>query len=228
MSKIIEEVEKLIAEGKEEELEKAIRKIQNNTEDFSDENELLDDEYYEEEYEEDFDDEYEVEEGIITHISGTIENIMQYTEGMPIPLIPIIPTPTAYGIGLLIKTENVVSDINDFTEKLIKENIGCIPVEIKFVRDEENIIAEMLYYNSDMKNRITDLMLIYPLNEENKNPTANEMIIPVNGFYSGMGCMAQDFNDMLNAIKTLLSAPKISDDTFVFPETRFEGEIVEL
>ena len=207
---LIIKVANLISEGKGEALEEAIRQVTNGTTTTNvpvPENEDLtnvanDDRRDDAEFDDaEFDDDWDEgdDEIVVRHdITDCINGLQPMTAMVPNAIL-VLPMPTIYGIAMFVDMGEYGYSVGR-VESLFKGEYSVLPVEVNTMTYDNGMVNEMFVYNPTLEDEAVKYALIVPKQDVNKDVGYT---FPINGSYAGMGGVATDPVDMVNAVRTL-------------------------
>lgn len=205
---LIMQVANLISEGKGEALEEAIRRVTNGvpTETTVAEGEtpakaVIDDEpgaFGDDDYEGEND--YDEYEDVVVHhdITDCLNGLAPMTAVVPKAIL-VLPMPTVYGVAMLVDMSKYNYSVGR-VETLFNGEYSVLPVTIESLMYDDEKQNEAFVYDPALEDENVKYALIVPKQEVNKDVG---YIFPMRGSYAGMGGVATDPVDMVNAVRTL-------------------------
>lgn len=231
---IMSRIEKLMEDGKAEELERLLDAMEQK-EDAQDTTEAEDatakEDNWESRLKEEDDDDWGEDENpweechttLITDSIGMVQHMVDALKNSNIDAIPILPMPTMYGLAAL-GVFNGNYEFGIIKETLNKSGFDMLPVKSisLYVSPEKNVSFESLIYKPFMERETLNLAIIFKQQQVSKE---YGYIFPVNGVYAGTGFMAVNPADMVSALVywySTLGDEKGVHGTMVLPQKGYK------
>lgn len=203
---IIMQVAGLISDGKGEALMDAIRKVTGEDADTEPKGKaVIDDGPENDEWDDNGDEGYDgdYEEGeedmdVRTDITNCLNNLGAMTAVVPNAILTL-PMPTIYGMAMLVDMGKYNYSVGR-VESLFKGEYSVLPVTIEPLMYGDNYENEAFVYDPALEDENVVYALIIPKQDVNKDVG---YVFPMQGSYAGMGGVATDPVDMVNAVRTL-------------------------